>query len=146
MKEKITDLLESIVEEKPVDTKDVFEQVMLEKIRQVVSEYEPEVASSLFADEEEVDEIEEEVDEIEEERTVGGMSDLDLIHKEYKGKLVKHAGGVHKVMDVLPKGREMTKPDGSKVKLAKHQLRLDRGKGTWPLDIDVDKVKLHKGD
>lgn len=142
MKEKITDLLESIVEEKPVDTKDLFEQVMLDKIRKAVADHEPVVAASLFEDEE----VEEEVDVIEHEDDdqleEGDMSDWDIVSK-MKGKQVVHKGKVHTVSDVLPKGKEMMNTKGEKTKLAHHMVRLDRGKRAWPLDVDHREVKLH---
>ena len=150
MKEKITDLVESIVDEKPVETKDIFEQIMLDKIRKVVSEHEPVVAASLFEDEEseEEDDVEaleyEPEDEDLEEGTVGGMSDWAIV-KGMEGKQVVHKGKVYKVARARSAGSEVMNTKGEKSKLDSHKLDLDRGKGSWPLTVDHKDVTLHKG-
>ena len=53
MSKTVENLLEAVVDQKPHDFKEVFDQIMVEKMRDVVDEYSSVVAEGLFQIEEE---------------------------------------------------------------------------------------------
>lgn len=82
MSEKITALLEAIVSKKPADAREVFDSIMVEKLRSVVESHRDVVAENLFADHKADEELDEEFDYYEEgldeeELTEGRKRDLD---------------------------------------------------------------------
>jgi len=64
---KLQSLLEAVVDKKPHDFREIFNDVMVEKMRGVVDEYRDVVVESMFVDAEEVAEEEEEISEEDEE-------------------------------------------------------------------------------
>jgi len=72
MSNKLEALLESVVDKKPADFAEIFEDIMVEKMRSAVDDYSVFVAENLFVNEEEEDELEEdESEEYLDERSKG---------------------------------------------------------------------------
>lgn len=84
MSEKITALLEAIVSKKPADAREVFDSIMVEKLRSVVESHRDVVAENLFADHKADEELDEDYDYDDEEvleEGRGGSVDKDGAHE-----------------------------------------------------------------
>jgi len=84
MSNKLEALLESVVDKKPADFAEIFEDIMVEKMRSAVDDYSVFVAENLFVNDEEEEELEEDESVEEEEQ-------LDEISKKKLGQYVKKA-------------------------------------------------------
>ena len=81
MSNKLEALLESVVDKKPADFAEIFEDIMVEKMRSAVDDYSVFVAENLFVNEEE--------EELEEDESVEEEEQIDEISK-YKARDAAH--------------------------------------------------------
>jgi len=121
MSDKTTEnLLEAVIEKKPVDFREIFEELMVPKLKAVVGEHSQVVAESLFLNDDD-----EELEEEDEQLAEAGY-DKDAVDKQIKKDRV--GKGESKKIHALLKGRQRGDGDTADWKEKEEQKRFERNR------------------